>query len=101
MNKCRIPPSLSGSLTTALNSYFKSFAAQPIPSVNQLSLKEFLCCFNTEYKGPDLQLSKEKQVHDSLEQAQIARSKNLVLKFHPKLDGSLLERLGFFLFQVS
>ena len=95
---CGIPPSLSGSLTTALNSYFRSH--QLVFPANPLTLKEFAHCFKTEYRGPDLLLSKDLPAGSDVEDKQDGKGRRLVLRFHPKLEGSLLARLGFFLFEV-
>jgi hypothetical protein len=95
---CGIPPSLSGSLTTALNSYFRSH--QLVFPANPLTLKEFAHCFKTEYRGPDLLLSKDLPAGSDVEDKQDGKGRRLVLRFHPKLEGSLLARLGFFLFEM-
>ena len=121
VDKCSIPPAASGSLTTALNSYFKSLASQKLDIPKPLTLREFVNCFSSStYSGPDLQLPRvshevshevpgtrgEESGDRSPEVKGAVREKEdsarvEVVQFHPKLDGASLVRLGAMLFKVS
>ena len=117
VDKCSIPPAASGSLTTTLNSYFKSLASQTLSTPKPLSLREFVNCFSTSsYKGPDLQLPKVSEgtnktqgeevegssleVKSAMEEKQGSTTVEPV-RLHPKLSGDSLVRLGSMLFKVS
>ena len=117
VDKCSIPPAASGSLTTTLNSYFKSLASETLSTPKPLTLREFVNCFSTSsYKGPDLQLPKvldgtlgtqgKEEEDRSLEEMRATEEKEdsttiEPVRFHPKLDGDSLVRLGTMLFKVS